>query len=162
MFAPLLCISLFLNPLSLSQDDVRQSFLRATQDAGLRQNLVKVLESPARQGDVFSLAYLGAANTLMAESASLPWTKYNLFTAGKEQLESAIKQAPRQAEYRYLRFMIQLNSPALLDYKHDLKSDYRLVQAAIDSASKRALWMDHFEAFKRTHQAVIQEQVLNT
>jgi hypothetical protein len=49
--------------------------------------------------------------------------KLNLFKNGHRKLEEAIKKDDSNAEYRFLRLMIQEHAPGILGYKDDLKKD---------------------------------------
>ncbi len=49
--------------------------------------------------------------------------KLNLFKDGSKKLEAAIKDDDDNAEYRFLRLMIQEHAPKMLGYKEDLKKD---------------------------------------
>ncbi len=49
--------------------------------------------------------------------------KLNLFKDGHKKLEAAIKSNDDNAEYRFLRLMIQEHAPGILGYKDDLKKD---------------------------------------
>jgi hypothetical protein len=49
--------------------------------------------------------------------------KINLFKEGHKKLESAIREDDDNAEYRFLRLMIQEHAPKMLGYKGDLEKD---------------------------------------
>jgi len=49
--------------------------------------------------------------------------KLNLFKDGHRKLEAAIKKDDDNAEYRFLRLMVQEHAPGILWYKDDLKKD---------------------------------------
>lgn len=49
--------------------------------------------------------------------------KLNLFKDGHKKLEAAIKNDDDNAEFRFLRLMIQEHAPGILGYKDDLKKD---------------------------------------
>jgi hypothetical protein len=49
--------------------------------------------------------------------------KLNLFKDGHKKLEAAIKNNDDNAEYRFLRLMIQEHAPGILGYKDDLEKD---------------------------------------
>jgi len=49
--------------------------------------------------------------------------KLNLFKDGNKKLEAAIREDDDNAEYRFLRLMIQEHAPKMLGYKEDLKKD---------------------------------------
>jgi hypothetical protein len=49
--------------------------------------------------------------------------KLSVFKSGHTQLEDAIKKDNSNAEYRFLRLIIQENAPGILGYKSDMKQD---------------------------------------
>jgi hypothetical protein len=130
---------------------VRHNFFQATQNADERADLVAFLTQSGQMAEPFRTAYLGASKMLLAECGYTPWTKYNHFTEGKKLLEEAIASTPNEAEFRYLRFMIQLNAPSFLGYTDDVATDYAMIKHAIRNANTKASWMDHFAAFERAH-----------
>ncbi|MEI7597324.1 MAG: hypothetical protein WCK02_16360 [Bacteroidota bacterium] len=67
-------------------------------------------------------AYFGAL--LMKKSALVtPKDKLAMFAKGKKILEESIKKSPENAEYRFLRLVVQENCPPILDYKKNIKTD---------------------------------------
>lgn len=49
--------------------------------------------------------------------------KINLFKSGRIKLETCIKNNNENAELRFLRLMVQENSPPIVNYKGDLEKD---------------------------------------
>src|SRR3954466_4083785 len=49
--------------------------------------------------------------------------KLNLFNGGRKKLEAAITDNNSNAEYRFLRLMIQEHAPKILGYRDDLEKD---------------------------------------
>jgi len=49
--------------------------------------------------------------------------KINLFKSGRQQLESCIKLDTQNVELRFLRLIVQENSPPIVNYKGDLEKD---------------------------------------
>jgi hypothetical protein len=68
--------------------------------------------------DPILIAYKGAAEMTQANCISSPWKKYQFFKNGKRELESAIVLKPENFEIRYLRFAVQCNLPAILNYNN--------------------------------------------
>src|SRR5207253_3424423 len=68
-------------------------------------------------------AFEGALLMKKAELANGPGKKLNLFKDGHKKLEAAIKKDDDNAEYRFLRLMIQEHAPKMLGYKEDLQKD---------------------------------------
>ncbi|MEQ9187928.1 MAG: hypothetical protein RLP15_09340 [Cryomorphaceae bacterium] len=143
-------------------DQIRTHFVRATQDLEARSDLVADLRAESDLDEAFSTAYLGAALTLLAECGMVPWTKYNRFTSGTQLLEQSILQSPDVAEFKYLRFIIQLNAPLFLGYDANLKNDYLAVKEAISETTEPALWMLHFQAFEGQNELLIRKRISAT
>jgi hypothetical protein len=78
-------------------------------------------------------AFMG---TLIMKKAGLggsPFNKLHLFKEGHKLLESAILQEPNNAEYRFLRLMIQENAPGILGYKDDVEEDSKFIRKSYKS-----------------------------
>ena len=68
-------------------------------------------------------AFEGALLMKKAGLVSGGGKRMNLFKDGHKKLEAAIKENDDNAEYRFLRLMIQEHAPGILGYKNDLKKD---------------------------------------
>lgn len=80
--------------------------------------------------------------TLLMKKASLvksPKTKLSLFKEGHKLLEAAIKSNPKNTEYRFLRYVIQSNSPAFLGYKDDMETDLAFIKKNKSTLDKTLL-----------------------
>ena len=49
-----------------------------------------------------------------------PAIKLHLFKSGHKMLEAAIRNNPENAEFRFLRLIIQEHAPGILGYKNDI------------------------------------------
>ena len=65
-----------------------------------------------------------------------PFLKYTIFKDSTQQLDSMICLNPQHTEIRFLRYLIQLNSPALLGYRTNLDDDYKLIMSSIYSENE--------------------------
>ena len=142
----------------IDENKVRVDFIEAAKDLDKRASFVEAMESSNSLNASFKEAYLGASLALLAECSYAPWVKFGHFSDGTEMLDKAISSNPQMAEFRYLRFMIQVNAPAFLDYDNEVIQDYRKVTQAIASAdakNQRESWMDHFESFLVKNQSTI-------
>lgn len=77
-------------------------------------------------------AYLG---TLLMKKASFvnPISKkLSLFIEGKKLLEAAISKEKQNAEYRFLRLVIQENCPAILQYNSKIKEDVLIIRQSFN------------------------------
>jgi hypothetical protein len=89
--------------------------------------------SPMQKG------YMGAGKMLLAKNAFSPISKFNLFTEGKLLLDGSIKNAPNEIELRYLRYSIQLNCPAFLNYDSNRNEDRSFILKQLPSLKDRDL-----------------------
>ena len=77
---------------------------------------------------VISQAYTGALLMKKSSHEKGAGKKLELFKEGKNLLEQAIKTENQNAEFRFLRLMIQENCPAILNYHDSKKEDAEIVK----------------------------------
>ena len=56
-----------------------------------------------------------------------PFIKYKIFKESIQQLDSIIYFNPKSIEIRFLRYLVQLNTPAFLGYNTNLDVDYTFI-----------------------------------
>lgn len=94
-------------------------------------------------------AFKGALQMKAAQFQKTAKDKMSLFNAGKKLLESEIKSNDGNAEYRFLRLLIQENAPKQLKYNGNIEEDVLSIvggysklkestKAAIDSYAKKS------------------------
>jgi hypothetical protein len=110
----------------------RAEFSRSTFFSVMRTGTAMAIDS--------ELAILGSASfegreafwgTLLMKKASLisnPEKKLNLFKNGRKKLELAIHKDSLNAEFRFLRMMIQEHAPSILEYAGDLQRDKEYIR----------------------------------
>lgn len=103
--------------------EVRKLFFQAARDKKQTVTLIALLKLENEPLPPVLLGYMGAATAMDAENYLMPYRKYKLFTDGKEMLEEAIRTSPDNAELRFLRFQIQVHTPALLGYQDQIEQD---------------------------------------
>lgn len=141
-------MSLFLATLDLAE--IRTDFQKASSDKRLREAFYsKISEEPSHSPTI--AAYKGSAKAMMAEVVLSPYSKYSLFKSGTEMIDLAAKQDPSNAEIRYLRFLIQTESPAFLGYDDDIENDFNIITKAIENCQKKESWMTHFQSFVKNN-----------
>ena len=73
-------------------------------------------------------AFMGAMIMKKAGLGGSPASKLRLFREGHKMLEAAIKDDPKNAEFRLLRLIIQENSPNFLGYKNEVQEDSEYIR----------------------------------
>ena len=72
-------------------------------------------------------AYVGAMTMKKAQFMKTPKDKAGVFKTGRALLESAIESSTSNGEYRFLRLVIQENSPKILKYNSDIDNDVDII-----------------------------------
>jgi len=94
---------------------------------------LKLVRSSAFAGrDAFEGALLMKKAGLVVE----PHLKLKLFKSGYKKLDAAIKADSGNAEYRFLRLMIQEHAPGFLGYRSDLKKDSAYIRKSYKDMSQ--------------------------
>ncbi|MBC7389315.1 MAG: hypothetical protein H7329_08905 [Opitutaceae bacterium] len=104
-------------------------------------------------------AYTGALLMRKAGIASSLKEKLDLFKQGRKKLDGEIEKEHNNAEYRFLRLMIQENAPSVLGYKQSVKEDKELIVSqyhSMDSAVKIAILN-----YTKTSKVLIKEDFQN-
>jgi hypothetical protein len=111
----------------------RTAYYKAMQgeDKGLVNAQLTALESATPP--LVKDAFMGAMTMKKAGLGGSPTTKLSLFKQGHKMLETAIKEDPNNAEYRFLRLMIQENAPGILGYKNDTEKDSEYIRKSYKS-----------------------------
>ena len=78
-------------------------------------------------------AFMGTMTMKKAGLGGSPVTKLHLFKEGHKLLEAAILQDPNNAEFRFLRLMIQENAPGILGYKGSEEKDSEFIRKSYKS-----------------------------
>jgi hypothetical protein len=113
------CIVTELKAQSMELSHVREIFHRPVS----QKNVEEVLNLQADQYNSPTIkAYQAVTQTMMAEYVSNPFTKLSYFNKGKKQLEE-ILVTTKTIETVYLRLLIQLNVPSMLNYYSKIETD---------------------------------------
>lgn len=80
-------------------------------------------------------AFAGALMMKKAGTIRGASAKLKLFKKGGKQLDAAIKKEPDNAEYRFLRLIIQEHAPKIVNYKDDISSDKQIIVSSYKKIS---------------------------
>lgn len=79
-------------------------------------------------------AYMGTLLMRKAGFEKGPPNKLKTFKKGTKLLEKEIRNDPKNAEYRFLRLIIQENAPKILGYNKNLNEDKQLILDEYDKS----------------------------
>ncbi len=74
-------------------------------------------------------AYEGALLMKKAGLVSKAKEKLSLFKAGRLKLENAIKKDKENAEFNFLRLIIQEHAPKIVEYRKNLENDISIIRS---------------------------------
>lgn len=127
---------------------IRMLFQHAAASADSCKELLRLAE-PFEETNPLMAGYRGAAMMVMSKHIFNPFNKLNSFNRGKVLLETAIRADTQSVELRFLRYMIQTNSPFFLSYRDKIDSDKdclaRFLKSQGDLALKAMIktYLDH-------------------
>lgn len=120
-------------------EKVKILFHAAASSKPAADQLVKLLSNINNSSTPLLISYKGAAEMMQAKYALNPISKLKRFNSGKQLIEAAVKKAPEHIEIRFLRFAIQTNLPAFLNYNGDIQQDKKYLLANLKTVKEKAL-----------------------
>lgn len=143
-------VTVVLSAQPLRIDEIRKNFSSAVKDEKLCEEMISKLE---KHGDrpVFQ-AYLGAYRAVWANHVFNPFGKLETFNKGKRLIEAAVAEERDNPEIRYVRFVIQSNAPAMLNYRAAINEDREFLSskiASLEDPELQKLIVDALEKTKR-------------
>ncbi|CAM1363432.1 conserved hypothetical protein [Tenacibaculum sediminilitoris] len=76
-------------------------------------------------------AYVVSLQMKQAKYKIMPWSKLKIFNTEKNKLEELILKHPNNIHLRYVRLVIQENTPSILGYTSSIKEDKRFLKEAL-------------------------------
>lgn len=97
----------------------------------------RMIEELAKQkNDDKAMGYWGAYTMISANHVFSPIQKLQSFNKGKDALEKAIVQIPKDVELRYVRYAIQISIPKFLGYKNNIQTDRKWMMEQLPHSDK--------------------------
>lgn len=112
-------------------EDVRSLYLQAAHEEKACRELLNMLTPYGPDKAPLLAGYKACSLMLMGKYVFNPLRKLSYFNNGKSLLEKAIKYQPGNTELRFLRFTVQSEAPAFLNYSDSLEADKRFLLKSI-------------------------------
>lgn len=112
------------------QDAVQAAFLNATDHAGIQR--LYALAQRMDPNMPRTIAFQGAATAMLAEVDASVWAKWKHCRDGMHLLDRAVDLAPRDAEVRFLRFVVADATPGFLGFRKNVHADAEVVIQAME------------------------------
>lgn len=120
-------------------NEVRSLYQKAVFEEQSCLKLVQLLQPYNEKNNTLLAGYKACAMMLMAKHLLNPFRKLSSFSEGKNLLERSINADQRNAELRFLRFSIQTNAPAFLEYNKNIAEDKAFLLNAIPEITSTRL-----------------------
>jgi len=152
-FKSLLSLVLFFSVIAVKANNLHTNFdksafynaLASDNMETINSQLAVIKASSVNEKDAYEGVLLMKKAGLVAKAKE----KLSLFKAGRTKLEAAIKKDKENAEFSFLRLIIQEHAPKIVDYSNDIKTDVaairsnyktlpQVVQQAISDYSKKS------------------------
>ena len=109
--------------MSLDLGVIRQLYSEAADSYTQGRKLYKMLEKEQANLTGVFCAYWGAALAIEAKNSFNVFYKLHYIQKANDFFTKSIKDDPEDIESRFLRFSIQINTPAILGYSGDIEKD---------------------------------------
>lgn len=111
-------------------EKARKLYLNAATEENSCRQLIDYLSTRKNKQVVFQ-AYYGSAYMMMAKHVHNPFNKLEYFNEGREILENAIQEEPKNTEAVVLRYLVQSKIPAFLGYKNNMEEDKKFILSSL-------------------------------
>jgi hypothetical protein len=122
-----------------SLPEIRQLYKRSAAEESSCKQLVWRLRGYTEHNNPLMAGYRACGTMMMANYVWSPIEKLALFTEGKNLLEKCITRDPYNTELRFLRFAVQTNAPAFLNYNRSLEADKLFLLKTINQLKDKNL-----------------------
>ncbi|WP_316839450.1 hypothetical protein [Pedobacter gandavensis] len=120
-------------------EKVKSLFQASAKSKDAADQLLKLLSRVNESSAPLLISYKGAAEMMQAKYAFNPINKVKRFNNGKRLIEDAVKKAPEHMEIRFLRFAVQTNLPAFLNYNDAIQKDKKYLLSNLKTTKDKTL-----------------------
>ena len=130
----LLLLMLIVAGASIAQDEDFYSFIQKNNKSELERGLKEI--DKLKNAELKEV-YKGALKAKIAQFEKAPREKVELFKKGIAPIEAAISKDPNNAEYRFIRLILQENAPKVLKYNENINEDCQIIKKNYKTISKK-------------------------
>ena len=122
--------------------EVKSLFAAAVHNRDSADQLLKILSSVGPSSSPILICYKGAAEMMRCRYGLNPIHKFRRFKKGRILIEEAVKKEPDNLEIRFVRFAIQTNIPAFLNYNDHITKDKKYLLNNVKTIKDKKLKQD--------------------
>jgi len=113
--------------------DIRNAYADAAKNKKGLQRLQQILKNVSARNTQVIRCYQGAATMMDARYSINPFSKLSAFSKGREMIEKALISDSAGIECNFIRYGIQRNVPAMLNYHDQLTNDSLAIVKGLDT-----------------------------
>jgi hypothetical protein len=136
---------------------VRELYNIAHREKDKCEALIKLCKE---SNTVETKGYLAAAKMVSSKYLVNPFVIIKVFNEGKTLLETLINENPESVELRYLRYTIQVNTPAFVGYNKNKKEDRAFIIQFMQTSTDADLKNHILYYLKDTDDVLPEEEAL--
>ena len=115
----LLCVSIPSSELN----EIRRSFKNASDNKENAETFYELVQSKEYSDEMLYTAYDGASEIILSKYMGSNLEKLKYFNQGSEKIDAAVEADASNTEIRFIRLVIQMNTPKFLNYYENIDED---------------------------------------
>ncbi|PHR44589.1 MAG: hypothetical protein COA32_14430 [Fluviicola sp.] len=119
----LLTLVLFLSIPSNEINEIRLAFKDASKNEENARAFYDLVKSEKYSDEVLYTAYNGASEVILSKYIDGSMEKLKYFKQGAKKIDKAVDQDEMNIEVRFVRLVIQMNTPEFLNYNENIDED---------------------------------------
>lgn len=108
-------------------NELREIYIQSHNDLKSCNKLHELTKNCSLKFEPVAFSYNIISNLMKCNFILNPFLKYKIFKNSTQHLDSVIYLNPKHIEIRFLRYLVQLNSPRILSYNANLDNDYKFI-----------------------------------
>ena len=112
---------------------IRELYYKASTNRADAETFYKMMQANLKIERSLSEGYKGMSYMIKANFDFNPYYKLSYFIKGKDLLDAAIENDPKNVELCFLRFCVQTNAPAFLGYRGKISEDKKVIIAGYNN-----------------------------
>jgi hypothetical protein len=115
----LFCVSIPSSDLN----EIRSSFKNASDNKSNAEAFYDLVQSKEYSDELLYIAYDGASEIILSKYLKSNLEKLKYFKKGAKKIDTAVDEDSSNIEIRFLRLVIQMNTPEFLNYNENIIED---------------------------------------
>lgn len=119
----LLTLILFVSIPSSELNEIRRSFKNASESKASAEAFYELVQAKEYGDEILYTVYDGASEIILSKYLGSNMEKLKFFNRGSDKIEKAVDEDSSNTEIRFVRLVIQMNTPGFLNYDENIEED---------------------------------------